>query len=513
MEPAEEPAAAWAQQLGRKTSAASQASTTATSPTETVADTLCVAHDNLGALLPKGHAEVLVLGDQPVAADGAVDTLLSISRTEDEAAQRRVAARGRQAKRPYEAWEEAAATTGGDDELMVASILRPARPKIILPHYDDTEDAHASTRPKPTLAEIAGQSMASQLATPRDQGGGGVSAGAPSSAKRKSIRKRIISFTDNPVPAAAVPLVPGDGPDSGASVGAAAIISLDDDDLQRSLAAQRKRHIRTSLADVMTLGEADQEDTAATGPVEEGWAFSESTDFISTVRPSLAPFPIATAEPEEPKEPAQPEPTQAADHPAPPSAVGDVLPVEKEPLVRRGVAATLAFLAKLGIRPQLATEKVPPSQRRRALDMARFEHIKIEHYDSEGHRMTPKEAYKHLSHKFHGKTPGKTKQEKIQRRREAERRRQAASLGDTPLGSASALRQHQKTTGDTFVMLQQGKHAVQSVAADKAAPASSSPQTRPAGKMTSHNKPAPASAKASTSSVDSTKRPRIFGMQ
>lgn len=38
--------------------------------------------------------------------------------------------------------------------------------------------------------------------------------------------------------------------------------------------------------------------------------------------------------------------------------------------------------------------------------------IKLEYVDDDGHPLCPKEAFRYLSHKFHGKGPGKNKQEK-----------------------------------------------------------------------------------------------------
>lgn len=38
--------------------------------------------------------------------------------------------------------------------------------------------------------------------------------------------------------------------------------------------------------------------------------------------------------------------------------------------------------------------------------------IRIDKYDEFGRKMTPREAFRHLSHRFHGKMPGKKKTEK-----------------------------------------------------------------------------------------------------
>lgn len=134
----------------------------------------------------------------------------------------------------------------------------------------------------------------------------------------------------------------------------------------------------------------------------------------------------------------------------------DMFTIEREPLVRRGVAATLEFLARLGIRPQLCSETLPPQQRP---PPKRFDHLRLEHRDEEGNLLTAKEAYKFLSHRFHGKGPGKGKQERLARKRVEEQRRIAAPLTDTPLGIGASLRDRQRATGSTHIVLAEGAHA------------------------------------------------------
>ena len=47
--------------------------------------------------------------------------------------------------------------------------------------------------------------------------------------------------------------------------------------------------------------------------------------------------------------------------------------------------------------------------------------FKLDYHDDEGKDLKPKEAFRYLSHKFHGKGPGKNKIEKRLRRKEQER--------------------------------------------------------------------------------------------
>jgi len=50
-------------------------------------------------------------------------------------------------------------------------------------------------------------------------------------------------------------------------------------------------------------------------------------------------------------------------------------------------------------------------------------HVKLEYVDEYGRHMNPKEAFKHMSHQFHGKESGKGKTEKRLRKIEEERQR------------------------------------------------------------------------------------------
>lgn len=54
--------------------------------------------------------------------------------------------------------------------------------------------------------------------------------------------------------------------------------------------------------------------------------------------------------------------------------------------------------------------------------------IKLEYRDDSGRLLTRKEAYRHLSHQFHGKGPGKGKMEKQLKRQEEEKKKMSESL-------------------------------------------------------------------------------------
>jgi len=69
------------------------------------------------------------------------------------------------------------------------------------------------------------------------------------------------------------------------------------------------------------------------------------------------------------------------------------------------------------------------------------------------------QAFKQLSHYFHGKRSGKNKTEKKLKKLEEELLLQKASSTDTPLGTLQAMQERQKATGSAFVVLSQGNKA------------------------------------------------------
>lgn len=114
--------------------------------------------------------------------------------------------------------------------------------------------------------------------------------------------------------------------------------------------------------------------------------------------------------------------------------------VPEEPLVATGLAATLQLLNQQGGGKALeldsyggrARVSILPSpfnnnilihclggkrqQQDKVLEIPDSDDpapsIRLDKYDQFGRKMTPREAFRHLSHRFHGKTPGKKKTEK-----------------------------------------------------------------------------------------------------
>lgn len=82
--------------------------------------------------------------------------------------------------------------------------------------------------------------------------------------------------------------------------------------------------------------------------------------------------------------------------------------------------------------------------------------VNIVYYDEYGRTLTPKEAWKALSHKFHGKGSGKMKTEKRLKRIAEEQKQAAMASGDTPLSMNSAFQQRQMKAGQAHFVLSVG---------------------------------------------------------
>ncbi|XP_048522458.1 U4/U6.U5 tri-snRNP-associated protein 1 isoform X2 [Dendroctonus ponderosae] len=87
--------------------------------------------------------------------------------------------------------------------------------------------------------------------------------------------------------------------------------------------------------------------------------------------------------------------------------------------------------------------------------------VKLEYIDDDGHILNSKEAFRYLSHKFHGKGPGKNKVEKRIKKGVQEQLMKKMSSTDTPLGTLNMLQAKQKETQSPFVVLSGNKQQQQ----------------------------------------------------
>lgn len=79
--------------------------------------------------------------------------------------------------------------------------------------------------------------------------------------------------------------------------------------------------------------------------------------------------------------------------------------------------------------------------------------VKIEYVDESGRKLTPKEAFRQLSHRFHGKGSGKMKTEKRMKKQEEEALLKKMSSSDTPLGTVALLQEKQKSQKTPYIVL------------------------------------------------------------
>uniref|UniRef100_A0A1J3IXY7 SART-1 family protein DOT2 n=1 Tax=Noccaea caerulescens TaxID=107243 RepID=A0A1J3IXY7_NOCCA len=83
----------------------------------------------------------------------------------------------------------------------------------------------------------------------------------------------------------------------------------------------------------------------------------------------------------------------------------------------------------------------------------RFHDIRIERTDEFGRTLTPKEAFRLLSHKFHGKGPGKMKEEKRMKQYQEELKLKQMKNSDTPSHSVARMREAQAQLKTPYLVL------------------------------------------------------------
>ncbi|PWW79126.1 SART-1 protein [Tuber magnatum] len=293
---------------------------------------------------------------------------------------------------------------------------------------------------------------------------------------------------------------------------------VDDDDLQSSLAAQRRtalkkrkvlkpddlaRQLREESATVTTPG-ADSPMKEDDGEEEPGLVIDQTSEFVATLRAPVVPErkrpssgaparspPVTSMADEEGEDEDRPEEMDVDIKPEikPGPKTGEISStgLAQETTITHGVGATLAMLhqrgllnrdsesdAKINLQRdrekfraakrlrELEAEEKAKSQRLRDRQSGKFdrmsarereEHarwenkqrdlqeakematrfkeykpdVKLSYKDEFGREMSQKEAFKHLSHQFHGKGSGKAKTEKRLKKIDDEKKREAAS--------------------------------------------------------------------------------------
>lgn len=82
--------------------------------------------------------------------------------------------------------------------------------------------------------------------------------------------------------------------------------------------------------------------------------------------------------------------------------------------------------------------------------------IELNYVDERGRNQTPKEAFRKLSHRFHGKGSGKMKQEKRMKKFAEEDAMRHMNSTDTPLNTVAMMREKQRSQSTPYIVLSGG---------------------------------------------------------
>lgn len=86
--------------------------------------------------------------------------------------------------------------------------------------------------------------------------------------------------------------------------------------------------------------------------------------------------------------------------------------------------------------------------------------VKIEYVDNRGRLLDAKEAFRVMSHKFHGKGSGKKKMERRMKKLKDEQFMKKASSIDTPLNTLAMLQAKQKNAQTPYLVLSGGSQSM-----------------------------------------------------
>jgi hypothetical protein len=127
-----------------------------------------------------------------------------------------------------------------------------------------------------------------------------------------------------------------------------------------------------------------------------------------------------------------------------------------EPLASGGVAAALELAKRRGMHRVLKEEQLG-RETDKTFEMGKDDpapNIKLEYRDKQGRPLKPKEAFRMMSHVFHGRGPGTTKAEKkLKRLKESEKKRKAVQQDADGSDTLKKLKAKQKQTGQAYVVL------------------------------------------------------------
>ncbi|RZC79568.1 hypothetical protein C5167_003807 [Papaver somniferum] len=138
----------------------------------------------------------------------------------------------------------------------------------------------------------------------------------------------------------------------------------------------------------------------------------------------------------------------------------DILPdaTIHEVAVGKGLSATLQLLKERGTLKDTVEWGGRNMDKKRSKLVGIYDNdgskeIQIIRRDEFGRIMTPKEAFRNISHKFHGKGPGKMKQEKRQKQYQEEMKLKQMKNSDTPSQSMERMREAQARMRTPYLVL------------------------------------------------------------
>ncbi|XP_024532030.1 SART-1 family protein DOT2 [Selaginella moellendorffii] len=120
----------------------------------------------------------------------------------------------------------------------------------------------------------------------------------------------------------------------------------------------------------------------------------------------------------------------------------------KEDHVGKGLASALQCFRENGSLKESRGEWIGRSRDKRTPENGKFE-FNLDHRDEHGQTLTPKEAFRQFSHKFHHVKPGKRKQEKKLKKQEQELKKRKKE--EHPLEFMERLRGIQVKSGTAYI--------------------------------------------------------------
>ena len=258
---------------------------------------------------------------------------------------------------------------------------------------------------------------------------------------------------------------------------------VDDDELAASLARARRQRAKASMKKVtpamVAQSVAAHQDEA---PAADGLLFDGTSNFVQQI-----------VERKEAPRRSAPEHASAPEPPSPPVPASPHAPVDEAPATSptdaphpaaeadpSSVASVLQYLRSQGTLESTSSEQREHEKTQLQYDAWLHRHrdhadddddaqaimdkfkdykpdIKIEYHDEFGRTLSTKEAWKQLSHTFHGTAPGHRAQEKRLRRIAEEQRRERMLAGDTS-AMTQAFQARSERTGQAHMVLSVGHH-------------------------------------------------------